>query len=448
MRRKWTPSSRLITAFALLSAAVFINAFSKSYFNTGLADYLPAVLFGGLITIALLDFMLSRRLPPVEITREVAGNLAVDKWAPVKLRIKHNFAQPTQISIFDGVPGSADYDNLPLTIDLQPNHHSRSEYQLRPLVRGAEKINQTQVEFYSPLGFWAIRYWTGEITPIKVYPDFVAIANYAILATENHTSQIGIKKRQRRGEGMEFHQLRDYRQGDSLRQLDWKATARRQKLMARDYQDERDQQIVLMIDSGRRMRAKDDELSHFDHALNAMLLVSYIALRQGDNVSLLSFGSEGNQKHRWIPPQKGVERVKTLLNGIYDLQATQATADYITAAEKLAILQPKRSLVILVTNSRDEDNNELLLAVNLLKKRHLVMVVNIREHILDTLTDTPVRDFDDALHYAGVQQFLHERSESHQQLTASGIYAIDCTADELAVRVANAYWEIKGAGVL
>lgn len=448
MRRKWIPSSRLITAFALLGASVFINAFSKSYFNLGLADYLPAALFAGLIIIALLDFMLSRRLPPVTITREVAGNLAVDKWAPVKLRIKHHFTQPTQIKIYDGVPNSADHTNLPLTIELQPNHNSRNEYQLRPLVRGAEQINPAQVEFYSPVGLWAIRYWTGDVTPIKVYPDFVTIANYAILATENHTSQMGIKKRQRRGEGMEFHQLREYRQGDSLRQLDWKATARRQKLMARDYQDERDQQIVLMIDSGRRMRAKDDELSHFDHALNAMLLVSYIALRQGDNVSLLSFGSEGNQKHRWIPPQKGVERVKTLLNGIYDLQATQATADYITAAEKLASLQPKRSLVILVTNSRDEDNHELLLAVNLLKKRHLVMVVNIREQILDKLADTPVRDFDDALHYAGVQQFLHERSESHQQLTASGIYAIDCTANELAVRVANAYWEIKGAGVL
>ncbi len=448
MRRKWIPSSILITAFALLGAIVFINAFSKSYFNLGLADYLPPALLGGLIVIALLDFILSRRLPPVEITREVAGNLAVDKWAKVILRVKHGFHQPTAIKIFDGVPNSADYNNLPLHIELQPHHHSRNEYQLRPLVRGATQINQAHIEFASPLGLWAIRYWTGDATPIKVYPDFVAIANYSILATENHTSQMGIKKRQRRGEGMEFHQLRDYRDGDSLRQLDWKATARRQKLMARDYQDERDQQIVLMIDSGRRMRAKDDELNHFDHALNAMLLVSYIALRQGDNISLLSFGSEGNKKHRWIPPQKGVERIKNLLNGIYDLQPSQATADYITAAEKLAVLQPKRSLIILVTNSRDEDNQELLMAVNLLKKRHLVMVVNIREQILDQLADTPVRDFDDALHYAGVQQFIHQRNESHQQLTSSGIYAIDCTANELAVRVANAYWEIKGAGVL
>jgi uncharacterized protein (DUF58 family) len=294
------------------------------------------------------------------------------------------------------------------------------------------------------LGLWNIRYWAGETTTAKVFPDFVAIANYAILATENHTSQMGIKKKQRRGAGMEFHQLREYRQGDSLRQLDWKATSRRQKLIARDYQDERDQQIVLMIDSGRRMRAKDDELCHFDHALNSMLLVSYIALRQGDNVSLMSFGNS----HRWIPPQKGVERVKVLLNGIYDLHANQSTADYITAAEKLTFLQPKRSLVILVTNSRDEDNSELLLAVNLLKKRHLVMVANIREQVLDQLNDTPVQTFDDSLNYAGVRRFLHERRESHRKLTAAGVYAIDCTANELAVRVANAYLEIKSAGVL
>ncbi|MEN0039119.1 MAG: DUF58 domain-containing protein [Cellvibrio sp.] len=444
MRRTWIPSLRLIIAFALLGALVFINAFSAHYFKWSAAAYLPQTIFFGIALIALLDWLLSRRLPPVEITRELPGNLAVDKWTEVKLRIRHQFTEPTDIQIFDGVPANANHDNLPLQIALQPNNTSTSQYQLRPLVRGSLELNKTHVQFKSPLGFWHIRYWAGETTSLKVYPDFVAIANYAILATENHTSQIGIKKKQRRGAGMEFHQLREYRQGDSLRQLDWKATSRRQKLIARDYQDERDQQIVLMIDSGRRMRAKDDELSHFDHALNSMLLVSYIALRQGDNVSLMSFGNQ----HRWIPPQKGVERVKVLLNGIYDLHANQSTADYITAAEKLAILQPKRSLVILVTNSRDEDNSELLLAVNLLKKRHLVMVANIREQVLDQINDLPVRTFDDSLNYAGVRRFLHERSESHKKLTAAGVYAVDCTADQLAVRVANAYLEIKSAGVL
>ncbi|WP_062061285.1 DUF58 domain-containing protein [Cellvibrio sp. OA-2007] len=448
MRRTWIPSTRLIIAFALLAALVFINAFSAHYFNWSAAVYLPQVIFIAVTVIALLDWLLSRRLPPVEITRELPGNLAVDKWTEVKLRIRHQFTEPFKISIFDGVPSDANYDQLPLQIELQPNQISTSHYSLRPLVRGSLQLNKTHIQFSSPLKLWNIRYWAGDLTEAKVFPDFVAIANYAILATENHTSQIGIKKKQRRGAGMEFHQLREYRQGDSLRQLDWKATSRRQKLIARDYQDERDQQIVLMIDSGRRMRTKDDELSHFDHALNSMLLVSYIALRQGDNVSLMSFGGEANNKHRWIPPQKGVERVKVLLNGIYDLHANQSTADYISATEKLAILQPKRSLIILVTNSRDEDNSELLLAVNLLKKRHLVMVANIREQILDQLSDTPVRTFDDSLNYAGVRRFLHERQESHRKLIASGVYAIDCTANELAVRISNAYLEIKSAGVL
>lgn len=448
MKRQWIPHSRLIITFALFAALVFINAFSTHYFEWGVHAHLPQGLLIALVIVSILDWLLSRRLPPVEITRDMPGNLAVDKWTEVKLRISHSFTDIRRISIFDSVPSDANYQHLPLQIELQPNQVSNTHYLLRPLVRGSLTLDKIHVQFRSPLGFWNIRYWAGEPTSAKVYPDFVAIANYAILATENHTSQIGIKKKQRRGAGMEFHQLREYRQGDSLRQIDWKATSRRQKLIARDYQDERDQQIVLMIDSGRRMRAKDDELSHFDHALNSLLLVSYIALRQGDNVSLMSFGGEANNRHRWIPPQKGVERVKVLLNGIYDLHAQQSTADYITAAEKLAVLQPKRSLVILVTNSRDEDNSELMLAVNLLKKRHLVMVANIREQVLDQLDNTPVHTFDDALNYAGVRRFLHERKESHNKLISAGVYAIDCTANELAVRVANAYLEIKSAGVL
>lgn len=448
MNRQWIPCTRLIAAFATLAVLIFINAFSTRYFQWGVPGYFLQGLLIALVLLTLLDWILSRRLPPVEVTREMPGNLAVDKWTEVKLRIRHQFTEARSIRLFDSVPSDANYQHLPLTVELEPNQTSTTKYLLRPLVRGSLMLDKTHIQYQSPLGLWNIRYWAGEATQAKVYPDFVAIANYAILATENHTSQIGIKKKQRRGAGMEFHQLREYRQGDSLRQIDWKATSRRQKLIARDYQDERDQQIVLMIDSGRRMRAKDDELSHFDHALNSLLLVSYIALRQGDNVSLMSFGGDSNNRHRWIPPQKGVDRVKVLLNGIYDLHAQQSTADYITAVEKLSVLQPKRSLVILVTNSRDEDNSELLLAVNLLKKRHLVMVANIREQILDQLDNTPVHTFDDALNYAGVRRFLYERSESHKKLTSAGVYAIDCTANELAVRVANAYLEIKSAGVL
>lgn len=431
-----------------MALAIFANSFSQRYFHSGVPERLLEGALFLLMLLALLDAFIARRLPAVTIERELPGNLAVDKWIPVKLHVHHQFNSAMRIRVFDGTNSNCSVEHLPLTIDLQPGKSSSSEYTLRPLARGSLQLAASHIEISSALGLWNIRYHTGNTSEHKVYPDFVAIANYALLATENQASQLGIRKKQRRGEGMEFHQLREYRQGDSLRQLDWKATARRRKLIARDYQDERDQQIVLMIDSGRRMRTQDDELSHFDHALNAMLLVSYIALRQGDNVSLMSFGNESLEQYRWIPPQKGTERVKVLLNGIYDLHASHATADYITAAEKLSVLQPKRSLVILVTNSRDEDNSELLLATKLLQKRHLVMIANIREQILDDLSERTVHTFDDALSYAGVRRFLHERKESHQKLVAAGAYAFDCTADQLAATVANAYLEIKSAGVL
>lgn len=443
-RRRWVPGKRLYGGLLLMALAAFALAFITSYFGeTRGLESGGAVFLAGLV-VMLVDYMMSRQLPGIVIEREVAGNLAVDKWATVTLQVRHQFNRAIRVEVFDGVPAQVELQNLPLSVELLPERTSQVSYNLRPLERGPLHIQPAYLRVPSPLGLWQVHYQSGVGSDIKVYPDFMAIAAYTILATDNHTSQIGIKRKPRRGTGLEFQQLREYRLGDSLRQLDWKATSRRQKLISREYQDERDQQIVLLVDSGRRMRAKDDELSHFDHSLNAMLLVSYIALRQGDSVSVMSFG----EVNRWIPPQKGVDRIKNLLNGMYDLQAGQCAPDYTNAAEKLALLQQKRSLVILVTNSRDEDVNELLLAVNLLKKRHLVMIANIREEVIDQLVQQPVTDLDSAISYAGAQHYLNSRREVQRKLTGSGVYTLDCTAKELAVRVANSYLEIKGAGVL
>ncbi len=443
-RRRWLPAPRLYLGLALLALGAFALTFANSYFNWSLAlNPGSAAIIAGLFMLAL-DYMLARQQPPVTLERHLAGSLAVDQWAEISLSLRHGFQRPVRVRVFDGIAPGVDAEGLPLSLDLEPGRVSHSHYRLRPLERGPLAFQPAWVEIPSPMGFWLTRYTCGNAEDVRVYPDFLAIAAYTLLATDNHTSQIGIKKKTRRGTGLEFQQLREYRLGDGLRQIDWKATSRRQQLISREYQDERDQQIVLMVDSGRRMRAKDDDLSHFDHALNAMLLVAYIALRQGDNVSVFSFG----ESQRWIPPQKGAGRIKQLLNGVYDLQAGQCAPDYSSAAEKLSLLQQKRSLVILVTNSRDEDVDELLMAVNLLKRRHLVMIANIRELVIDQLAQQPVNEFDQALSYAGVQQYLGSRAEVQRRLQNAGVYSLDCTAPELAVKVANSYLEIKRAGVL
>ena len=167
---------------------------------------------------------------------------------------------------------------------------------------------------------------------------------YTWLATDNRLSQIGVLQRRRRGQGLEFHQLRDYRQDDSPRQIDWSATARARRLIAREYQDKRDQQIVLVLDCGQRMRARDGAMSHFDHALNALLLLAYVALRQGDAVGV---GTFAHDRPRFLPPRKSIATVSALMHGLFDLQPSLQTPDYLGAATALGRRLTKRALIVI-----------------------------------------------------------------------------------------------------
>src|SRR5690606_36019577 len=193
--------------------------------------------------------------------------------------------------------------------------------------------------------------------------------------------------------------------GDVSRQIDWKASARRQKLISRDYQDERDQQIIFLLDCGRRMRAKDEGLSHFDHCLNSLLLLSYVALRQGDAVGLLSFA--GTQ--RWLPPIKGKNNINSILNSVYDLHSSTVTIDLLEAATELMARHRKRSLVILLSNLREEDQDDVIAASRLLSNKHLVLVASLREEFFDEIMERPVTDLESTLIYSGATSILNRR---------------------------------------
>ena len=165
---------------------------------------------------------------------------------------------------------------------------------------------------------------TGQVQTVRIYPNFSVLTRFAILATDNRLSQIGMLQRRRRGEGLDFHQLREYREGDVQRQIDWKASARMPRLISREYQDERDQQVLLMLDCGRRMAARDDALSHFDHAVNAALLLAYVSLRQGDAVGLLTMSGET----RWMAPRKLQDRPQMLMRSAPELGVTDIADPY------------------------------------------------------------------------------------------------------------------------
>jgi uncharacterized protein (DUF58 family) len=405
--------------------------------NWGLLLALPA--------LAILDAIRLKRLPSPRVQRQMPGSLALGRWGEVRLEIEHDFAQPLNVQIYDHVPHGLDFELLPLSVELQPGQQSQIGYRLRPLKRGHFTFEHCEISLPSPMGLWSGKRLLNVVDNTRVYPDFARLYGGQLLAVDNWLSQLGVRQRQRRGLGLEFHQLREFREGDSLRQIDWKATARQRTPIAREYQDERDQQIIFMLDCGRHMRSQDDELSHFDHALNACLLLSYVALRQGDAVGLSTFASH---QPRYLAPVKGTGQLNVLLNSVYDLDSTQRTADYQAAANQLLARQKRRALVVLVTNLRDEDDEELLAAVKRLGKQHRVLVASLREEKLDSLRHTPVQTLTDALAYYGTVDYLNAQAKLHERLNSHGVAVMHARPGELGPKLVTLYLAWKKAGNL
>ncbi|WP_411378598.1 DUF58 domain-containing protein [Pseudomonas sp. MPB26] len=411
-------------------------------------DTLHSVAWGLLLALLLLttlDALRLRRRPSPRVQRQVPGSLALGRWGEVRLALEHDFLQPLTVQVFDHVPDGLTVESIPQPIDLRPGERSELGYRVRPLRRGHFSFSRCEIYLPSPMGLWSARRFIEANDATRVYPDFARLYGAQLLGVDNWLSQLGVRQRQRRGLGLEFHQLREFREGDSLRQIDWKATARQRTPIAREYQDERDQQIVFMLDCGRRMRSQDDELSHFDNALNACLLLSYVALREGDAVGLCTFAGD---QPRYVAPVKGSSQLNLLLNAVYDLDTTRRTADYQAAASQLLARQKRRALVVVVTNLRDEDDEALLTAVKRISRQHRVLVASLREEVVDQLRQAPVQTLPEALAYSGTIDYLNTRNQLHDRLSAQGLSILDTLPSELGPALVTRYLGWKKAGAI
>jgi uncharacterized protein (DUF58 family) len=398
----------------------------------------------GVLFFLLLDLILLLRATALDVVRQIPGTLPLGVWCDANLRVSNAGAWTLKLEVFDGIPHALDSHGMPRQLRLEPGVFADLHYQVKPKERGAHHFEACHLRLTSPLGLWRRNLRGGPETRIRVYPNFAAVRKYAQLATSHRLAQLGIHKKRRRGEGMEFHQLREYREGDSLRQIDWKATSRMRRLISRDYQDERDQQIVFLLDCGRRMRTKDGELSHFDHTLTAILLTAYVALREGDAAGLLTFAGE----ERWLPPHKTGAALDELLQALYDLQPTPSASDYLAAARTFTTRVRKRSLVVLVTNLRDEEDDTLLPALELLRARHLVLLANLRERTLEQALEEPVADFDSALLHGAIHEYLDQRRKSFERIHAQGALSLDVLPEQLPISMVNRYLALKRGGAL
>jgi uncharacterized protein (DUF58 family) len=404
---------------------------------------------------AALDLARSWRawqLAPVQLQRRLPTAFALGVATEVQLHLDNPGPRRWQLAVFDAPDARFAFDGLPQTVVLPPRSRATLRYTVTALQRGPVTFGATQLRWRSLGGCFELLHALGEPRALRVYPNFAAVAGYAWLAGDRRLSQIGIKTYAQRGIGTDFRQLAEYRRGEPVRHIDWKATLRQGKPIVRQFQDERDQRVFFLLDCGRRMRADDGGSgatggSHFDQALNALMLLAYVALKEGDEVGALTFGNPPGQQ-RDFAPRKGTASLNALMNRLYDIEPAAVHSDYVQAANDLLRHFPRRALVIVLTNFRDEDASELLPAVKLLRRRHLVLVASLRERVLRELAQQPLARAEHAVEAAAAHLFEQGRRDAFARVVGHDALSVDVEPAQLPAALVNRYHAVKRAGML
>ena len=407
----------------------------------------PYWLWGGVAVgaLCLLDFILTLTLKVPVVERDLPGRFALGIEQLVPLVIRNQSWLKLKVVCFDGIPDDAESHEMPWRGKVLKGGFQKISYPVTLSERGMKDFAPAHLRIFSPLRLWTRKLRSGELQTTRVYPNYEPVLRYALLAMENRADQMGIVKKNRIGMSREFHQLRDYHLGDTLSSIDWKATSKHLSLISRDYQEQRDQTVILAVDCGRRMRALDGGVPQFDHCLNAMLLLAYTALRQGDHVGVIGLGSgmAGGTDTRWLPPVKGVQSMTTILNHLYDYQTTSAPSDFTEAAQILMSRQQRRALVVMMTNVRGEDSHQLIEPMRMIRRRHVTILANLREKSVIDRMNEPSNTLDDALEVGATAIYLEERERVLAELHSHGVFTVDTLAKELPIAMANAYLQAR-----
>jgi uncharacterized protein (DUF58 family) len=393
------------------------------------------------------------RQGPLRLVRHLPAAFALGVEHEITLSVEAVAGKAwRRFDLHDGTDPTLETRGLPaLGLALPARKSLMLTYKATPTRRGGVTLAPAQLRVRSGLGLCELLVHAGQSESRRVYPDFSRLARRAWLAGDRRRAELGIKSWRRRGEGTDFKQLTDYRVGDAVRHIDWKATLRSDRPIIREYQDERDQNIILLIDCGRRMRADERQegagRTHFDQVLDAALLLAYVALRHGDAVGAMTFGT-GEPGGQLLRPAKGVGALNALMAALHDAQPTLRHSDYLGAARALLFQHRKRSLVIVLTNFRDEDSTELGAALSLLRSRHLVLLASLRERVVLEIASQELASPQALVEVAASHLHAQARRDAFVRLAGRDALMLDAEPEHLAIELVNRYQAVKRAGLI
>jgi uncharacterized protein (DUF58 family) len=382
----------------------------------------------------------------ISASRMVPRTASLGIELPCEVTIHNRTAMTLRGAVRDDLPDHFTSTPAQHTLHLPPQGSVTMRRKLMPHRRGVFDLESVFLRLTSPARFWVLQKTIAVPHRLNVYPDLKQLGDYALLARTNRLSLIGVRRTRRIGQDSDFERLRDYTPDDNYRHIDWRSTARRRKLTVKQFQSDQSQRIVFLLDCGRMMTNQCDGLSLLDHALNAMLMMAYVALVQGDEVGLLCFS---DKVHRYIPPQGGSSQMNRLIRASFDQFPRLVESRYDDAFLYLSNHCKRRSLVVLATSVIDEVNAaQVVDYLSNIRSRHLPLGILMRDRRMFDAADHPEGEPINLYRAAAAADILLWRQQVITDLHHRGVLIVDAFPDQLTAPLVNEYLRIKAKHLL
>lgn len=399
-----------------------------------------------LLLVVSADVYFLYRIRGIQAFRQCADRFSNGDENEVSIRVESSYPYPVSLEVIDEIPVVFQKRDVDFRTKLQANEGKTITYRLRPTRRGVYSFGYVRVFVTGRIGLVSRRYTCAEPLDIKVYPSYLMLHQYELLAMSDNLTELGIKRVRRVGHHTEFEQIKEYVKGDDYRTINWKASARRHELMVNVYQDERSQQIYSVIDKGRVMQQAFRGMTLLDYAINASLVLSYVAMRKEDKAGIVTFNEHFDS---FVPASKASGQMQTLLENLYSQQTTFGETDFSSLCVHFNKHVSKRSFLVLYTNfSSMGSMNRQLAYLQQLNRQHRLLVVFFEDADMKTYIAAPAKDTEGYYRHVIAEKFAFEKRLIVSTLKQNGIYSLLTTPENLSIDVINKYLEMKSRQLL
>ncbi|HNV27640.1 MAG TPA: DUF58 domain-containing protein [Cyclobacteriaceae bacterium] len=430
--------------FLLIGSVVMVFIIT---FVFGGGYIVPKILFflliAGLLTDIILLFRVKRGMRG---ERLLADKLSNGDENEITIYLESFYTFPIALRVFDEIPHQFQRRDLEFNLLLGPGDQKIIKYTLRPVKRGEYSFGAVNILASSSLKLIARRFRFSADKLVPVYPSYIQMRKYELLAISHRLTNTGIKKIRRIGHNQEFELIKEYVTGDDFRTVNWKATARKNRLMVNQYQDERSQQVYSLIDKGRVMQMPFQGMSLLDYAINATLVISNIAIKKSDKAGLITFQDKIGSL---LPASRLNNQMTTIQEVLYNQKTAYLETDFSVLYSTIRRTISQRSLLLLFTNfeSIHSLHRQLPYLINL-SKAHLLVVIFFENTELRQLTDNPAESLKEIYYKAIAERFSYEKKMITRELQKHGIQSILTSPEKLTINTINKYLELKARNLI